>query len=298
MAVAELDAQQLLTVEEESQWRVILRQFLRHRLAVFGLFVITVFVLLAVFAPLITPYDPTRIERGKSDLPPLTEGHWLGTDDLGRDMLARLLYAGRISLFVGFTVTLCSITIGTIVGAVSGYYGGLVDSILMRLVDFMLTLPTLPILLVISKIFGKGGNIWLIIIVLVAFGWMGTSRLVRGMVLSLKEQEFIEAERALGASTPRIIFMHLLPNSFAPIIVAATLEVGGVIITEAALSFLGFGIQPPTPTWGQMLQNVQSDMWTAPWRAFFPGFFIFMTSLSFNFIGDGLRDALDPRLKV
>lgn len=297
MAVAELDAEQLLSLEEESQWRVVLRQFLRHRLAVFGLMVITIFVLSAIFAPLITPYDPTRIEMAKRNLPPLAEGHWLGTDELGRDMLARLLYAGRISLFVGFTVTLLSITIGTIVGAVSGYYGGLVDSILMRIVDFMLTLPTLPILLVVSAIFG-GGNVWLIIVVLVAFGWMGTSRLVRGMVLSLKEQEFIEAERAMGASTPRIIFMHLLPNSFAPIIVAATLEVGGVIITEAALSFLGFGIAPPTPTWGQMLQNVQADMWTAPWKAFFPGFFIFMTSLSFNFIGDGLRDALDPRLKI
>lgn len=297
-AVAELDIQQALTAREESQLAVIWRRFRRHRLALFGVFVIALFSFSALLAPWLTPYDPTAISLLERSVGPGVNGHFLGTDELGRDILTRLLYAGRISLSVAFITTILSQFIGVVVGAISGYYSGVIDALLMRFVDFMLTIPTLPILLVVSAILGKGGGPWLIISILTVFGWMGAARLLRGMILSLKEQEFTEASRALGAGDLRIITRHLIPNAIAPIIVSATLYVGEVIIIEAVLSFLGFGIQPPTPTWGQMLQNVQHDMFTAPWKAFFPGFMIFMTSLSFNFIGDGLRDALDPRLKL
>ncbi|MCZ7568622.1 MAG: ABC transporter permease [Ardenticatenaceae bacterium] len=298
MAVAELDIQQTLTAREESQLEVLWRRFRKHRLALFGVFVIVFFSLSALSAPWVTSFDPTAIDLLDRSVAPGVNGHLLGTDELGRDVFTRLLYAGRISLSVAFITTILSQTIGLVIGAISGYYGGVIDALLMRFVDFMLTIPTLPILLVVSAILGKGGGPWLIIGILTVFGWMGAARLLRGMILSLKEQEFTEASKALGAGDFRIITRHLIPNAIAPIIVSATLYVGEVIIIEAILSFLGFGIQPPTPTWGQMLQNVQHDMFTAPWKAFFPGFMIFMTSLSFNFIGDGLRDALDPRLKL
>jgi peptide/nickel transport system permease protein len=184
-----------------------------------------------------------------------------------------------------------------LIGAIAGYFSGWVDSVLMRVVDLIITLPTLPILLLLSSIF-KGGGVPMLILILMALSWTTSSRVVRGVVLSLRNQEFAEAARALGVSDAEIIARHMLPNSLAPIIVAMTLGVGTAIITESALSFLGFGVQLPTATWGNLLQNAQSDMFLAPWKAVLPGFFIFITSLSFNFMGDGLRDALDPRMKV
>jgi peptide/nickel transport system permease protein len=235
--------------------------------------------------------------------------HYLGTDRLGRDMLSRLLYAGRISLLVALSVTLFSVVSGAIIGAVAGSFGGAIETVLMRFTDVMLTLPQLPLLLVLSSslrqftqvqlFLGRNFSVIIIIFVLVVFGWMGVTRLVHGSVLSLRGQEFIQATLALGASDLHIIIRHLIPNSFAPIIVAATLGFGGVIIAESALSFLGFGIMPPVPTWGNMLNEARAaplqDLFT---QALFPGFFIFVTVLSINFIGDGLRDALDPRLKM
>jgi peptide/nickel transport system permease protein len=308
MSIAELDAnsQALLTQEEEKQSVVIWRRFRKHKLAVVGMIMISLLVFMAVAAPVVAPYDPLRIVLKERNMGP-SIAHWLGTDELGRDMLSRLLYAGRISLPVGFSVTILSQVLGILVGTLAGYYGGWIDSILTRFLDFMSTLPSLPLLMVLAKILGdveipfvprEVTSVFIMIAILSLLGWMGPARLVRGQVLSLKNQEFTEACRALGSSDLRIMLGHLIPNSMAPIIVSTTLGIGTTIIVESGLSFLGFGVQPPTPTWGNMLQNVQKDMWIAPWKAFYPGLLIFMTSLSFNFMGDGLRDALDPRLKM
>lgn len=306
MAVAEATAESLLTLHEESRLSLIWRRFRRHRLAVLGGIVILFFLFVALLAPIIAPYDPLEQNLRLKNAGPSRE-HLLGTDELGRDTLSRLMYAARISLFVAFTVVLISETIGVIIGAISGFYGGWVDSLIQRFVEFMLSLPTLPLLLALSAIFRdvtfpglsrEWSSAIVIVLVLTSLQWITASRLVRGMVLSLREQEFTQAARALGMSNFGIILRHMIPNAIAPVIVSATLNLGGVIVVESALSFLGFGIQPPIPTWGNMLQNVQNDMWTQPAKAFYPGLCIFLASLSFNYIGDGLRDALDPRLKL
>lgn len=306
MAVAELKAENLRTYKQEKPITVIFRRFLKHKLAVAGLVVIILFFLAAIFAPLIAPFNIY-----KQNLAPVYSNpsatHILGVDELGRDIFSRLLYAARLSLAITLLVNFTSETFGTLVGAFSGYFGGRVDAIIQRVVEFMLSLPLLPMLLFFSAIL-RGVTIpglpteWsqaiIISIVLTIFGWMGSARLVRGMVLSLREQDFAQAARALGRSKVGIILRHMIPNALAPVIVNLTLNLGGVIVVEAALSFLGFGIQPPVPTWGNMLQNVQQRMWEQPWLAFYPGLCIFLTSLSFNYMGDGLRDALDPRLKM
>lgn len=306
MAVAELQNEALSTIKEENQMVIVARRFFRHKLAVVAIVIVILFILLAVFAEYIAPYDPYKQNLAPAYSNPSPE-HLLGTDELGRDAFSRLLYAAQISLFVTFAVNFISEFVGVVVGAVSGYFKGWVDSAIQRFVEFMLTLPTLPLLLFFSAIL-RGVTIpglpdqWsqAIIIsgVLIAFGWLGSTRLVRGMVLSLREQDFTQAARSLGMNDWQIILRHMIPNSLAPVIVNLTLGLGGVIVLEAALSFLGFGITPPVPTWGNMLRNVQERMWQQPWLAFYPGFCIFLTSLSFNYIGDGLRDALDPRLKL
>jgi peptide/nickel transport system permease protein len=306
MAVAELKSESLSTIKEEHWFTIIGRRFMRHKLAVVGMIMVFIFLLMAIFATTIAPYDPYKQGLAPSYSNPSPE-HLLGTDELGRDVFSRLLYAARISLFVTVLVNFTAETIGVIMGAISGYFGKWVDSLIQRVVEFLLTLPTLPLLLFFSAIL-RGMTIpglpdeWskaiIISLVLIAFGWLGSTRLVRGMVLSLREQDFVQAARALGASDWKIITRHMIPNSLAPVIVNLTLGLGGVIVLEAALSFLGFGITPPVPTWGNMLQNVQERMWQQPWLAFYPGLCIFLTSLSFNYIGDGLRDALDPRLKL
>lgn len=306
MAVAELQSETLATLKEESWFLIIFRRFIRHKLAVVGIIVALLFVLMAIFAPVIAPYDPYAQSLKNSYANPSPD-HILGTDELGRDVFSRLLYAARLSLFVTVMVNFVSETIGVLVGATSGYFGKWVDAMIQRVVEFLLTLPTLPLLLFFSAML-RGVRVpglpdeWskalIISGVLIAFGWLGSTRLVRGMVLSLREQEFTQAARALGANHWTIITRHMIPNAMAPVIVNLTLGLGGVIVLEAALSFLGFGITPPVPTWGNMLQNVQERMWQQPWLAFYPGLCIFLTSLSFNYIGDGLRDALDPRLKL
>jgi peptide/nickel transport system permease protein len=297
------------------QWTLAWRRLRRHKLAMVGLVILTIITLASIAAPLLAPYPYEEINLYRSYAPAMSPGdpgrpiHYLGTDRLGRDMFSRLLYAGRISLLVALTVTLFTVISGAIVGAVAGSYGGGIESSLMRFTDVMLTLPQLPLLLVLSSslrqfsqlqmFLGSNFSVIIIIFVLVVFGWMGVARLVHGSVLSLRGQEFIQATRAMGAGDTHIILKHLIPNSFAPIIVAATLGFGGVIIAESALSFLGFGVMPPVPTWGNMLNEARAaplqDLFT---QALFPGFFIFVTVLSVNFIGDGLRDALDPRLKM
>jgi peptide/nickel transport system permease protein len=306
MAVAELSSETLTTIKEEHWFVVVGRRFLRHKLAVVGMVVVLIFVFMAVFANVLAPFDPYKQGLAPAYSNP-SANHILGTDELGRDVFSRLLYAARISLFVTVVVNFTAESIGVIVGATSGYFGKWVDSLIQRIVEFLLTLPTLPLLLFFSAML-RGITIpglpdeWskaiIISFVLIAFGWLGATRLVRGMVLSLREQDFVQAARALGASDWKIITRHMIPNSLAPVIVNLTLGLGNIIVLEAALSFLGFGITPPVPTWGNMLQNVQERMWQQPWLAFYPGFCIFLTSLSFNYIGDGLRDALDPRLKL
>jgi peptide/nickel transport system permease protein len=280
----------------QSYRQVAWRRFRRHRLALVGGGLAALLSLAALLAPWLAPYAADRIALGTRWAPP-GRGHWLGTDELGRDVLSRLLHAGRVSLLVGYVVAVNVALIGMVVGAVAGFYGGVVDSALMRLVDILLSLPTLPLYLILSAII-PGGGVSRIILIFTAFGWTGVARLVRGQVLALREQNFVEAARALGASGARIIARHLLPNAVAPVIVAATLAVGGAILGESALSFLGLGIAPPTPSWGNMLQRAQEYIWNAPHLAVFPGLCIFITVLSFNFLGDGLRDALDPRLKL
>lgn len=279
----------------ESYWQVAWRRFKKHRVAMAGGIVILLFIGAAVFAPVLTPYEFAQIDLYKRKAPP-SFAHPLGTDELGHDVLTRLLYAGRISLTVGFSAALAAAIVGTLVGGISGYYGGAPDNILMRFTDIMFSIPDLPILIVLARY--MGGSVVGIIIVLSAFAWMGTARLVRGELLRLRVMDYTDAARAMGASDSRILFRHLIPNSLAPVIVAATLTVGGAILSEAALSFLGIGIQPPTPSWGNMLQNAQDFIWTTPWLAVWPGAMIFLTVLCFNFLGDGLRDALDPRLKL
>lgn len=310
MAVAELDRESLASVEEQSLWKVTWNRFRKHKLAVGGMVVLAIIVLACLLAPVVAPYNPTALNKNEQGQilrnDPPSARHLMGTDAIGRDVFSRLLYAGRISLLIAFVVTIVAETIGAIVGAFSGFYGGWVDEVIQRIVEFLITLPLLPLLLAFSALF-RGISIpglpdeWssavIIALILIIFGWMGSSRLMRGMVLSLRNQEFTEAARAMGLSNTGIILKHMIPNAMAPIIVSATLSLGGVIILESALSFLGFGIQPPIPTWGNMLNEYQGDMWTQPAKVFYPGMSIFIVNLSFNYMGDALRDALDPRLK-
>lgn len=394
--MATLSAQQ-----SQSTWALAWRRFKRHRMAMASLVVILLLILTAIFAPWIAPYDPTAqptgADVGRYYFQPPSREHLLGTDDLGRDVLSRMVYGSRISLLVGFAVAFSSVLLGTLMGTLAGYFSGRplrfylgplrrekegfypfgfavwrvfswvlyygvlylalstswalfrdglasgspgsylgfglaalllglaavyglygqirldLDVAISRLIDFMLTIPTLPLLLVLSAllrdpqvkvgqwaqgVFGDAASVFIIIAILVLFGWLGTARLVRGNILSLREQDYATAAQALGASDGRIMFRHLLPNTLAPLIVQATLQIGTAILVEAGLSFLGFGIQPPVATWGNMLTNAQEYIFTAPWLALPPGFMIFLTVLAFNYLGDGLRDALDPRSRL
>ncbi len=290
-----------------STWGMAGRRLLRHRLAVVGMVVLVFFVLISLLAPVIAPYDPDAIDLDNMFAVP-SAVHLLGTDPLGRDILTRLMFAGRISLTIAMIGAFLSTIVGVVIGAVAGYFGGWIDTLLMRFTDVMLTLPVLPLLLIASQslrqfvqlqqLFGNILSVVIIIFVVVMFGWMTVTRLLYGSVLSLKNSEFMEAARALGASPLRMIGTHLVPNSMAPIIVATTLDFGAIVVYEATLSFLGFGVTPPTPSWGNMLTDVQRFIIRDPLLAIYPGLCIFLTVLAINFIGDGLRDALDPRLKI
>ncbi len=280
------------SVEHRGQWALALERFLAHRLAVVSVVVVVALGLLALFAPLVTPYDPERTSLGTIFEPP-SPTHPFGTDSLGRDMATRILYGGRISLTIGTLAMTVAITLGVFVGGVAGFYGGKMDAVLMRFVDMMYSFPRLFLLILFSVYFG--GGFLTIVIVLGGLSWMTVSRLVRASFLSLKQREFVEAARCIGAHNRDIIVRHILPNAVAPVIVAATLGVAGAIIAESTLSFLGLGIQPPTPSWGWLLKDAQPDMDRAPWTAIFPGLAIFLAVVSINFIGDGMRDALDPR---
>ena len=305
--VERLDAESMLTPEKENQFRIVWHRFIRHRLAVGGLIIILSFIMMAIFAQSLAPYDPITFQDPYIKNAQPSADHILGTDEIGRDVFSRLLFAARISLTVALIVTFFSEIIGAILGGISGFFGGIVDSLIQRIVDFLITIPLLPLLLAFSSILRgieipfvpkQYTSVIVISVILIAFGWMGTCRLVRGMVLSLRALDFSEAARAMGMSNARIITRHMIPNAMAPIIVSSTLSLGGVIVLESALSFLGFGIQPPVPTWGNMLSAAQSGLLGQPAKVFYPGLAIFLTSLAFNYAGDGLRDALDPRLKL
>jgi len=289
--------------EEQTMMQLVWRAFRRHRPAMIGLAVIVVFALTAIFAPHLTPYDPDKTNMEVALQPP-SGAHLMGTDELGRDLLTRIFYGGRISLSIGMMAMTLSVTVGALVGGVAGFYGGWVDNVLMRFVDMMLSFPSLFVLILlalalrelpIEALRGTAfASVFSIVLVIAVLSWMGIARLVRGSFLSLKEKEFIEAARCAGIPNRRIMLRHLLPNAISPIIVAATFRVATSIITESGLSYLGFGVQPPTPTWGNMLKNAQSMMSSAVWMAVFPGLMIFIAVVAINFIGDGLRDALDP----
>ena len=271
-------------------------RFTRHRLAILGTVAVAVLLLTAIFAPDIAPRSPLYIDLVVRFTPPLHGAFVLGTDPLGRDLLSRLIYAGRISLTVGFSAMLVSAVVGTAVGTVAAYRGGAVDSFFMRVTDVGFSLPSIFLLLLLAAFISP--SVLSITLIIGLTSWMATARLVRGQILTVLKLDFIEAARAGGASDLRLVLRHLLPNSTAPVVVAATLNVADAILAESYVSFLGYGIQPPLASWGNMLNNAQSYFVSAPWLAVFPGLMITLAVTSINFIGDGLRDALDPRLKI
>lgn len=284
--------------EMRSQWGLVWDAFRRHRLAMAGLGLVATLALLALLTPYLAPYDPAvqGADIVATRFQPPSWAHPMGTDRFGRDLLSRVLYGGRVSLMVGTLAVVIAMTLGSLVGAVAGYARGWIDAVSMRTVDLLLSLPRLVLLITIIAFVDPSTT--LIIVVLGLTGWMGTSRLVRGEVLSLREREFVQAARVLGFGAPRILFKHVLPNVATPIIVAATLGIGNTILVEASLSFLGFGVPPPTPSWGDMVLRGVRDMHDAPWLVLFPGIAIVVTVMSFNLVGDGLRDALDPRAGI
>ncbi|MER3450134.1 MAG: peptide ABC transporter permease [Chloroflexota bacterium] len=270
------------------------RTFRRHHLALASAFILALLVLASALAPVISSYDPDAASL--NILAPPSPEHPLGTDDVGRDLLSRLLHAGRISLSVGFGAAVLTVVIGVLVGAPAGYYGGRLDALLSGLINVMLAIPILPLALVLSSFVQT--NLTFVIFIIGGLSWPAVARIMRAEFLSLREREFVDAARVLGAGSGRIIFIHILPNTLAPIIVAATLQVANAILLESALSFLGYGVQPPQASWGNMLQDAQRYLRTVPELAIYPGALISLTVISINFLGDGLREALDPRLQV
>ena len=286
-----------------SLWAEAWRRFRRHRMALFSLGLLTAIVLLVILGPVVWRVAIDEIDFTARLARP-SWAHPMGTDDLGQDIFARVLYGGRISLAVGLVAMMMAIFVGVLIGAIAGMSRGWVDTALMWLTDLFLSLPQLPLLLLVIYLFRDGlkarfgpevGVFILIVLVIGCFSWMPVARLVRAQFFSLREKEFVEAARALGASTPRIVVRHILPNSLGPVIVAGTIDVAAAIIAESTLSFLGLGFPPDIPTWGRILFDSKDHLDIAPHWALFPGLAIFLTVLTINFIGDGLRDALDPR---
>ncbi|KEZ53461.1 oligopeptide ABC transporter permease [Metabacillus indicus] len=276
--------------------KIFFRKFAKNKLAVAGAAFLIFIISAAILAPVIAPYAYETQDLTKRLVPPGGAENLLGTDRFGRDLLTRLLYGAQVSLLVGFASVLGSITIGTVVGAVAGYFGGIIDAILMRFVDIVLSIPQIFLLITLVTIFKPGVD--KLIIIFAVLGWTTTARLVRGEFLSLRTREFVLASKTIGTKSFKIIFSHILPNAIGPIIVSATLSVGGVILAESTLSYLGLGIQPPTASWGNMLQDAQNFtiLLKSPWYPLLPGSLILLTVLAFNFVGDGLRDALDPKV--
>jgi len=270
------------------------KRFWKNRMAVAGSVIVILLFTVSLFAPWLAPYDPNAIDL-KNVLMSPSGGHPFGTDPLGRDVLSRMIWGAGISLKVGFVATGIAILIGTLLGAAAGYYGRWVDAVIMRFVDIMLCFPAFFLILAVIALLEP--SIWNIMIVIGLTGWMGVTRLVRADFISLRERDFIQAARVIGASDFRIIFLHILPNAMASVLVTATLGVAGAILTESALSFLGIGVQPPTPSWGNILTAGKDNIDIAWWLSFYPGLAILITVLGYNLLGEGIRDALDPRLR-
>ncbi len=270
----------------------LVRGLMRNKLTVVGVVVIAMFVLATLLAPVIAPHDPLSQDI-RNRLAPLSRVHLLGADELGRDTLSRLIYGARISLLTSIFVVGITMIVGVILGSISGYYGGMLDSIIMRITDVVLAFPGIILALAIAGMLGPG--LFNVMVALAITGWPGYCRVMRGQVLSIKEKDFVEAERAVGVSNLAIMFRHILPNAVAPIVVMATLGMGGIILAAAGLSFLGLGAQPPVPEWGSMLNAGRGFILVNPWLSIFPGIAIMLVVLGFNFLGDGLRDVLDPR---
>lgn len=272
------------------------RRFRRHKLAIVGLVFISIIALMGIFAPVVAPLDPLKTSLIDSLIPP-NSTYWLGTDPVGRDVWSRTVYAIRVSLSVGIVAVGISLLIALLLGTISGYYGGAVDMIVMRLTDIIMTIPGLVIIMAVVSVLGP--SIYNVMAVIGVLGWTGMARLLRAQILSVRERDFIRAAQSIGVADWRIMLLHVLPNAIAPVLVAATFGVAAAILTEAALSFLGFGVLPPTPSWGNMLNAARSlsRLQENPWFWMPPGMMILLTVLAINFIGDGLRDALDPRTK-
>jgi peptide/nickel transport system permease protein len=268
--------------------------FRGNLLAVAGLIVLVVMIVIAIAAPMVTPYDPDEISY--DFLAPPSRDHLLGTDDVGRDVVSRLIYASRVSLSVGFAVSLLAVVLGSLVGAIGGYYGGRTDSLVSGGINVLLSIPLIPMAMVLGAFLTT--NLLFVVLILGLLSWTGVARVIRAEFLSLKEREFVMAARLIGVSDLRIISRHILPNVMAVVIVAATLMVATAILAESALSYLGYGIQPPTASWGNMLQNAQRFFRINPMLAIYPGLLISLTVICINFVGDGMRDALDPRLRT
>lgn len=269
------------------------KRFKRNKIAVIGAIIVFLLFIIALFAPFLSPYNQNDIDRNHILEPPSFK-HPFGTDDLGRDVFSRMIYGARTSLLVGFVAVGIATIIGIFFGSIAGYYGGWTDRIIMRFIDIMLTIPTFFLILAVIAFIGP--SIWNIMIVIGLTSWMGVARLVRAEFLSLKEREFVLAAKAMGASDRRIIFKHILINSLAPVFVSAVLGIAGAVLLESGLSFLGLGVQPPTPTWGNILTLGKDNIEIAWWLSVFPGFAILLTVLGYNLLGEGIRDALDPRL--
>ncbi|WP_158968374.1 ABC transporter permease [Paraglaciecola sp. L3A3] len=301
-----------LIVRSNSPFVLAMGRFKRHKLAMASFALLVLMIVIVIFAPLFAQMmgvDGNQVDLFNQKAAP-SEEHLLGTDELGRDVMVRLMYGGRISLFIGLIAAIAAATVGTVIGLFAGYFGGRLDALLMRFTDSVIALPLLPLLIVLAAIdLRKLGfseeiassdmvSFYRIIVIVALVGWTTVARLVRGATLSLKEREFVMAAEGVGASHMRIMFKHIFPNLISPIIVAVTLSVGNVILLESVLSFLGLGIQPPMPSWGNMLTNAQELIWDAPMLAVYPGLLIFVTVISFNFLGDGLQDAFDPKAEV
>jgi peptide/nickel transport system permease protein len=280
-------------VKDSFFYQVFWKRFRVNRFAMAGGAVVIALFVFSWLAPYVSPYNPDDLDLYNVLMPP-SMAHWFGTDELGRDVFTRVIYGARISLKVGFVAVGIAAVIGTVFGLVAGFYGGWIDNLLMRLVDIMLCFPTFFLILAVIAMLEP--SIWYIMIIIGLTGWMGVARLVRAEVLSIRELDYVTAARALGARDARIIFRHILPNALSPVLVSATLGVAGAILTESALSFLGIGVQPPTPSWGNILTSGKDYLEFAWWLSLFPGLAILVTVLSYNLLGEGIRDALDPRL--
>ncbi len=281
----------------ETQLRRLWRRFSSHRLAVIGGCIVFMLLISAIFANFIAPHDPLDLDTSRRFIKPFTDSRFiLGTDEMGRDTLARMLHGGRISLIVGIAAMFATVVTGLLVGLVSGYYGGKIDNILMRFTDTILCFPQVFLLLILAAFITP--TVISIALIIGFTSWMEVARIIRAQIQYTKKQDFIEASFAIGASSSRIMFRELLPNAMAPVLVSATLNVANAVLMESYISFLGYGVQPPLASWGNMLTNAQAYFDLSPWLAILPGVMITLTVMSFNFLGDGLRDALDPRLKM